>query len=120
MSDIKHTPGPWEWSNSSYYGFTSLWNPQTRQEVLVPGGRNDGDDPIVWMGEEMSDADRALIAAAPDLLEALKGLLHAYSMGPLDCAALYGPDADLRQIERNATARANDAIEKASIAGVKS
>ena len=68
---------------------------------------------------QASRYDRATVVNV-ELLAALKGVLHAYSMGPLDCAALYGPDADLRQIERNATARANDAIEKASIAGVKS
>lgn len=68
----KHTPGPWEWVDSPAWGYSSLWNPETRQEVLSPGGRNDADSPEVWMGEEMSTADRNLIRAAPDLLAVLK------------------------------------------------
>ena len=66
-----YTPGPWEFSLSGHYGYSTLWNPATRKEVLTTGGFNDGDYPIVWMGEEASEADLALICAAPDLLEAL-------------------------------------------------
>lgn len=69
------TPGPWEFVTSEWYGFSAIWNPDTRQEVLVTGGRNDGDHPITWMGEELSEADRCLISAAPDLYEALQNLL---------------------------------------------
>lgn len=46
------------------YGYSVLWVPETRAEILVTGGRNDGDDPITWMGEELSDADREFIEAA--------------------------------------------------------
>jgi hypothetical protein len=70
----QHTPGPWKFETSGWYGYSTLWNPDTRQEVLVTSGRNDGDSPITWMGEELSDADRALIEAAPDLLAALEQL----------------------------------------------
>tara|TARA_R110000822_G_scaffold296527_1_gene418966 strand:+ start:360 stop:701 length:342 start_codon:yes stop_codon:yes gene_type:complete len=68
MAD-KHTEGPWVWVKSRDYGYTALINPDTGVEVLTTGGINDGDDPITWMGEEMTDDDLALIAAAPDLLE---------------------------------------------------
>jgi len=64
-----HTPGPWEWVTSKNYGYACLNAPSG--EVLYPNGIN-GDSPITWMGEEMSEADACLIAAAPDLLEALK------------------------------------------------
>lgn len=70
-SGTGHTPGPWKFETSNWYGYSTLWNPETRQEVLVTGGRNDGDDPITWMGEDLSNADRAVIEAAPDLLAAL-------------------------------------------------
>ena len=68
-----HTPGPWEWVDSREYGYTALWNPETREEVLTPDGFNDGDRPITWMGEELTVEDKALIAAAPDMLKALQG-----------------------------------------------
>jgi hypothetical protein len=42
------------------------------QPVLLPDGVNDGDQPITWMGEEMTDADAHLIASAPDLYAALE------------------------------------------------
>lgn len=64
-----HTPAPWEWIESPEYGYSALVGPNNA-EVLVPGGINDGDTPITWMGEELSDEDRSLIEAAPDLLEA--------------------------------------------------
>ena len=73
-----YTPGPWEFSLSGHYGYSTLWNPATRKEVLTTGGFNDGDYPIVWMGEEASEADLALICAAPDLLAALIGMADAY------------------------------------------
>lgn len=67
MSDAQHTPGPWKWVPSPAWGYSALWNEETRQEVLVPGGRNEADSPETWMGEEMSEADKALIASAPGL-----------------------------------------------------
>lgn len=70
----EHTPAPWEWVDSLAWGYSALWNPETRQEVLVPGGRNDGDTPETWMGEELTDADKTLIAAAPALYDALIAL----------------------------------------------
>jgi len=67
MTEAKHTPGPWRWEEGSW-GYSTLFNPRTNQEVLTTGGQNDGDRPITWMGEDMTDADRDLIAAAPELL----------------------------------------------------
>lgn len=59
------TPGPWEWVSFND-GYSALWNPETREEVLVTGGLNDGDEPITWMGEELTDENKARIAAAPE------------------------------------------------------
>ncbi|MBL4766313.1 MAG: hypothetical protein JKY94_01070 [Rhodobacteraceae bacterium] len=66
MGNATHTPGPWEFLPSDHYGYAALWNPETREEILVTGGLNDGDEPITWMGEELSEANARLIAAAPE------------------------------------------------------
>jgi hypothetical protein len=63
--DCKHTPGPWEaytrdrTSNPPFImqrGETSGWIAQT----------------CSWVGADQADANARLIAAAPDLLEALR------------------------------------------------
>ncbi len=65
---MSHTAGPWEWIDSPEgYGYSALVGAENA-EVLVPGGINDGDCPITWMGEESTEDDRALIASAPNLL----------------------------------------------------
>lgn len=66
-----HTPGPWEWWTScSWKRLTSKdaagrWMQQGN--VLCPSIASDG-HPVL----DVSEADMSLIAAAPDLLEALK------------------------------------------------
>lgn len=70
MGEGEFTQGPWEWVAGDY-GYSVLWNPKTRSEVIATGGFNDGDSPITWMGEDMRDGDKTLIAAAPDLYNAL-------------------------------------------------
>lgn len=70
----RHTPAPWEFVPSPEYGFSTLWNPETREEVLVTGGVNDGDEPITWMGEELSEANKRLIEATPIMFAALDRL----------------------------------------------
>lgn len=68
---MAHTPGPWEFVEADY-GYSTLWNPETRQEILTTSGRNEGDHPRVWMGEELTPDDKALILAAPTLADALR------------------------------------------------
>lgn len=70
-----HTPGPWEWADHV---------PFVKRETLKAGpGRTvltwtqtrvDGSD---WTHIRVSDADARLIAAAPEMAEALKNLLWA-------------------------------------------
>lgn len=57
---MKHTPGPWHWDSE---GLGS-------KDVLVFGKG--------YPFEMTSTANKNLIAAAPDLLEALQDALHAY------------------------------------------
>ncbi len=54
----EHTPGPWIWSDNNRWGFEEL-------KPSVINGTVDGRISV-------DDADALLIAAAPDLLEALK------------------------------------------------
>lgn len=75
MSDAKkktvqHTPGPWE---------VEYWNGTASVFAIGPDGVRD------WVIEDnphRSRADMALIAAAPELLEALEGVLAWYAALP--------------------------------------
>ena len=58
-----HTPGPWEWIDDG------LFQERNGDAVMVATFEYDRGADI-----EVSDADARLIAAAPDLLEALKRL----------------------------------------------
>jgi len=77
MTDAKFTPGPWAWHEDKWNGgWKGLYSGDT--PVLVPQSCNDGDDGAAWFAtvddadeEGLTDADRALIAAAPKLYEAL-------------------------------------------------
>lgn len=74
------------------------------------------DDDAEWIARDgtVSSLDHArLIAAAPDLLDALKTTLETFSLGPLGAAAKYGPDFDLRGLEADTLTKAHDAIAKA-------
>lgn len=66
MSEFKGTPGPWSTDRAG--------------DVFAEGGRNDGQFGIVagvagadWSAEDVANAN--LIAAAPELLEALQSIL---------------------------------------------
>lgn len=71
-----HTPGPWTWTEDRCWGgYSGIVGPNN-QEVFYPNTANNGDDGAAWFEDLPSEADRALIAAAPDLLEALKRTLN--------------------------------------------
>lgn len=103
----KHSPGPWEW-----------WTVGIDDEVmLIPKGREKIHDAAVltlgWVscgdgspGREPSQEDKNLIAAAPDLLEALK-----------ECHRVIGVrvgEHRKRGVEFDAVKKAWDAIKKAT------
>ena len=78
MSDTKFTPGNWNWNEDKWNGGWSGLYSDGDTPVLVPQSCNDADDGAAWFatvddaGEEgLTDADRALIAAAPKLYRAL-------------------------------------------------
>ena len=62
MSDGKHTPGPWDW----YCRGDELVGADCTRVIRI--AHDDDGSPELSIGE----ADSALIAAAPDLLEALE------------------------------------------------
>ena len=74
MSYSGHTPGPWEWIEDKFNGGYSGVVGKDNAEVLFPNHRNDGDDGDAWFEDFPSEADRNLIAAAPDMYEALRSI----------------------------------------------
>ena len=74
MSDKKHTPRPWRWSPLDDDGPLSGRNGKI---VLQPGYTAYSCDRYgdIFGTIKASAADKKLIAAAPDMLEALKSLL---------------------------------------------
>lgn len=74
---VDYTPGPWKVIVDSYGGFNRIWSPE-------------GDDVATCMGDgaipkEERHANERLIAAAPELAEALKELTLVYtSIYPVD------------------------------------
>ena len=117
----QHTPGPWEFDKGlDGYGFNTLYNRELRVGVLAPNGQNGPDCAIVWMGEESSDADLLLIAAAPDLLAAAVALEKAETVNancpeckgegvPELCDACFPHFDRARLLRRAAIARATGA-----------
>jgi hypothetical protein len=68
MSEQKHTPGPWESGN----GTTSIYGSDGKEVARR-----------IWHGpqdDERSLANARLIAASPEVLEALKGLRELHAM----------------------------------------
>lgn len=99
----KHTKGPWRWQADKWHGGYSGLYAADDSPVVVPQHENDGDHGAAWFasvedaGEEgLSDGDRALIAAAPELL----ALAEWVAMGEhhRTCQSIVnptGPDAAL-------------------------
>lgn len=82
------TPGPWEWVKNNFFGGYSGIVGKDNAEVLYPDHCNDGDEGAAWFEEFPSEADRNLIAAAPDMYEALRVAYHRtedfYLMGLIE------------------------------------
>ena len=95
MSKAKHTPAPWKISTESggrhgikdgmgnYVGFTSL-------PYKIDMSQNDGEswlemmtrmEPEICWRDEVQEANTRLIAAAPEMLEALELVVSTYEAG---------------------------------------
>lgn len=84
----KHTPGPWAFSQSAEYGDTRFYVAQADGAPYTPNYS----DVATLIAETVNDeyksiqeANARLIAAAPDLLEALKELLEDTQHADHDC-----------------------------------
>ncbi|HHM8948092.1 TPA: hypothetical protein ACRNDK_002303 [Pseudomonas aeruginosa] len=90
----KHTPGPWQWNHGR----------------LLHNVTGEYSETILDIEEEAwrpTDDDSKLIAAAPDLLEALQGMLEVYG-GQYndDCLPKASTELELIQQARAAIAKA--------------
>ena len=61
-----HTPGPWKWEDDNHV----LWAQGGKK--VIDAAPYEG----MWLAGENEEADARLIAAAPDLLEALQDCLE--------------------------------------------
>lgn len=77
------TKGPWVWSDDRFRGgYSCLYSESADEPVLWPQRENDGDEGAAWFATDdyygetaLVDADAHLIAAAPDLYEAIEEAL---------------------------------------------
>ena len=69
MTNTKHTPGPWVW-NEFYDDLRPLWYSEMSQ----------GFGYLSWDNTQAREANAHLIAAAPDLLEALDRMIAEYDL----------------------------------------
>lgn len=75
--NTKHTPGPWEWDGS-------VWNYDSENEApwLVQSGSDHRVFVLLGSIKANKEADARLIAAAPELLEALQMLVADFGDYP--------------------------------------
>lgn len=77
MSGVKHTPGPWRIDvNGSENWSVDYEGPSSTFMTICAQGRREpvgfAVEPTAWGSDEEIEANARLIAAAPDLLEALE------------------------------------------------
>ena len=83
MSEEKHTPGPWHADISRSYGFPSSLTPNIPINPVVMGSPVNRSLAKVPRLYPEAEANARLIAAAPDLLDALKALTHSLDVEDL-------------------------------------
>lgn len=72
--ELKHTPGRWKWwTSNSFLRLSSEADGKDGGVICPTVSRADGHPDLI-----VKDADMALIAAAPELLEALQELVFLY------------------------------------------
>lgn len=95
MSEVRHTPGEWRLVPNGYEGGREepfYWGVQAGDGALNPNTQ-DGFNMTAWM----NGADARLIAAAPDLLAALKAAVEC-GIVPVSSAKDGGANAGVTQV----------------------
>jgi len=109
--NIKHTPGPWTaHRNSSFWEFGNydhehgqIGDVCASQHIYANGVKlSDG------IAEDVAEANAKLIAAAPEMLEALKNIRNAIRTGAVKIVT------DQDEAWENAMIKANQVIAKAT------
>lgn len=77
----KHTPGPWDWRDGDDLRQAKSTRDDGRYGAQVIGAGYDYDRGAYL---DMTDADRDLIAAAPEMLAALRRLFKACGHMPIE------------------------------------
>lgn len=72
----KHTPGPWEVFKSG-----TFWGVDAGRKSIIVWGDADEEMGVQGTTVEQAHANALLIAAAPEMLEALKGFVKSWSEG---------------------------------------
>ena len=101
MADVKHTPGPWT-VTADGAGWYIEATPERGHSLAFIASPEFQEEPDTSASE--AEANASLIAAAPDLLEALQWLVDI----------LPDPDLDNDELQRTWTRRARAAIAKAT------
>ena len=89
MKRFMGTPGPWEWWTSNSFLRLSSKTTGRDGDVIDSFCMSDGATSLSVKADDMN-----LIAAAPDLLEALQGLIHA------DCHSVRNSNVHINAIEK--------------------
>jgi hypothetical protein len=111
MSNVKHTPGPWEWDGN-------VWGYDSENEapwlVQAPWTGKSSKNVLTGTIKCESEADARLIAAAPELLEALHELYVALEIDgcaqPFQMQKARAAIAKATQAERENTANQPEEI----------
>lgn len=79
MADAKFTPGPWEiWTSCSFRRISSKATGKDGDVLHAVIQRSDGHPDLCFPNGGFTGPDARLIAAAPELLEALQALFDDY------------------------------------------
>jgi len=66
--DKKRTQGNWEFCYSEFVGQLTDICSDNGETVLQATGRNDEDDGLHWIDEELNESDRLLIEKVPEMI----------------------------------------------------
>ncbi|WP_299941135.1 hypothetical protein [uncultured Nitratireductor sp.] len=80
MSKKAHTPGPWHRNIKPARRYPTVWAGRNTHIAAVVAGAPYGSGNGETMSDEEMEANIDLIAAAPDLLEALENMLRVAEM----------------------------------------